>query len=77
MATKGYPPQPIQTGSPVSTTPGGNSGSGSGGTGFGAGTGVEPYSPLGTPNQLVDPETIYTKQNIIGIKFSLGNAAGG
>ncbi|KAF8453945.1 hypothetical protein BGX38DRAFT_1268183 [Terfezia claveryi] len=62
MAANRYPPQSIQTASPVSTTPCGNSG----GTGFGAGTGVEPYSPLGTPNQLVDPETIYTKQNIIG-----------
>jgi len=77
MATNRYPPQLIQTGSSVSATPGGSSGSGSVGSGFGAGTGVEPYSPLGTPDQLVDPETIYTKQNIIGTKFSRSNAAGG
>ena len=63
MAADRYSPQSIQAAPPPSgPTPG------SGGQGYGAGTGVEvePYSPLGTTHQLVDPETIYTKQNIIG-----------
>lgn len=64
MATNRYSTQPIQTGSPGTAATSNSSGAGS--SGYGAGTGVEPYSPLGTPNQLVDPETIYTKQNIIG-----------
>lgn len=66
MAAERYSPQVIQTAPP----PSGPTPPGSGGQGYGAGTGtgieVESYSPLGATHQLVDPETIYTKQNIIG-----------
>ncbi|KAF8463263.1 hypothetical protein BDZ91DRAFT_784103 [Kalaharituber pfeilii] len=61
MAANRYSPQSIQTASSPGTVPLPV------GPGYGAGTGVEPYSPQSSaPNQLVDPETIYTKQNIIG-----------